>query len=191
MLRDLVVKNRSYRQFVESPRVTREKMAEYVELARFAPSSVNIQPLKYRLVSDPVECTALFPLTGWARALPEFPGPAEGHRPTGYVLICHDTEIAPNAARFDRDIGIVAQTIMLRAVEDGFGGCMIGNFNPEKVAALLGVDERYKPCLLLALGVPGEEIILEDAKPGQSVSYYRDEQYIHHVPKRTLDEVLL
>ena len=191
MFKDLVVKNRSYRKFMETPRITREQMASYVDTARFAPASVNIQPLKYRLVSDPAECAALFPLTGWARMLPDFPGPAEGHRPTGYVLICCDTQLAENVARFNRDIGIAAQTIMLAAVADGFGGCMIGNFSPEKVAALLRLDARYVPCLILALGVPGEEIILEDAQPGGSVKYYRDEQDVHHVPKRTLDEILL
>lgn len=191
MLKDLVVKNRSYRQFIETPRVTREQMERYVEIARFAPASVNIQPLKYRLISDPAECDALFPLTGWARMLPDFPGPSEGHRPTGYILICCDTAIAQNVARFDRDIGIVAQTMMLAAVEEGFGGCMIGNFPDEKVAQLLQLSPQYAPCLLLALGVPGENIILEDAKPGDSVKYYRDEQDVHHVPKRTASELIL
>ena len=191
MLKDLVIRNRSYRRFDESRRVTREQLESYVETSRFCPASVNIQPLKYRLISDPAECDALFPLTAWARMLPDFPGPPEGHRPTGYIVICSDSELAPNAARFAKDIGIVAQTMMLAAVEDGFGGCMIGNFSPEKVSELLRLDQRYVPCLILALGTPDEEIILEDAAPGESVKYYRDENDVHHVPKRTLDEILL
>ena len=162
MFKDLVVKNRSYRKFMETPRITREQMASYVDTARFAPASVNIQPLKYRLVSDPAECAALFPLTGWARMLPDFPGPAEGHRPTGYVLICCDTQLAENVARFNRDIGIAAQTIMLAAVADGFGGCMIGNFPALDLQQALELPQTIAPMLVVALGKPDETVVLTE-----------------------------
>lgn len=191
MIKDLAIRNRSYRRFDESRRVTREGMIDWVDATRYAASSINFQPLKYLVIDQPEDCAALFPLTGWARRLPDYAGPPEGYRPTGYIVICCDLTIAESVQRFDRDIGIAAQTIMLAAVEAGFGGCMIGNFPKQSVANLLKLPEHLPPCLILALGAPGEEIILEDAAPGADIGYYRDADFVHHVPKRTLEEILL
>ena len=49
MLRNLVLKNRSYRGFDESVRISRETLEGFVDCARLCPSSVNKQPLKYFL----------------------------------------------------------------------------------------------------------------------------------------------
>lgn len=152
---------------------------------------MNIQPLKYRLVADPEICSRLFPLTAWARLLPDYPGPGEGERPTAYVVICCDQQVAPNVVRFAKDVGIVAQTIMLSAVEAGFGGCMIGNFDPEKVSAVLALPENCVPCLILALGKPAEEILLEPVGKNGKTAYYRDKAGLHHVPKRNLEDILI
>ena len=55
MIKDLLKKSRSYRGYDESYQVTREQLTELVDCARYAPSSVNLQPLKYRLVCGGVE----------------------------------------------------------------------------------------------------------------------------------------
>lgn len=191
MLKDLAIRNRSYRRFDESVRVTMEMLRDWTDAARYAAASVNIQPLKYRLIDDPATCDKLFPLTGWARLLPDYPGPPEGERPTGYVVICCDKAVAPNVERFAKDVGIVAQTIMLCAVEAGFGGCMIGNFKPDLVSEALDLPENCFPNLILALGKPAEEIILEPLGPEGKTAYYRDEADRHHVPKRSLEEILI
>ena len=52
MLKDLVLKNRSYRGFDESVSISRETLMEFVDCARLCPSSVNKQPLKYFLVYE-------------------------------------------------------------------------------------------------------------------------------------------
>ena len=191
MLRDLVRKNRSYRRFDETDRVTRSMLTEWIDIARFSPASVNIQPLKYELVTERSLCEKIFPLTAWAKALPNYAGPPAGHRPTGYILVCCDTDLAPNPDRFARDVGIVAQTILLAATEAGYGGCMIGAFQKDALAASLGLAARYVPCLLLALGKPDEPIVLEEAGDGDPVYYYRDSENVHHVPKRGLDQLIL
>ena len=190
-LLELVTKNRSYRGYDESVRLTEEQLLSLVELARFSASSVNLQPLKFLLVRDEAEVRRLQPLTGWARALPERHLPDEGHRPTSFIVICHDKRLAENAQRFWKDVGIVAQSMLLGAVELGFGGCMIGNFSPEKVMQAFDLPEHLVPQLILALGKPQETILLEDFQPGGSISYYRDEQDRHHVPKRTLEELII
>ena len=188
MLEELVLKNRSYRSFDESRRVSREELLRFVNLARLTPSARNRQPLVYRLVYTPEECAAVLPLTGWAGLL-KIKLPPEGHAPTAYIVICCDTEIAPNYENFLRDAGITAQTIMLAATEVGLGGCMIGSFNPEKLKETLGIAAKYRPMLVLALGKPDEKIELKTAENGD-INYYREDG-VHYVPKRRLEDIII
>ena len=54
----------------------------------------------------------------------------------------------------------------------------------------MGIGEQYLPNLILALGKPDEMIALETAKDGD-IGYYRDENNLHHVPKRSLKDILI
>ena len=141
MLKDLVLKNRSYRGFDESVRISRETLEGFVDCARLCPSSVNKQPLKYFLAWEPEEVEKVQGLTKWARALPEMVLPHPGKRPTGFVVICQNKRIDENLNRYQKDVGIVAQTMLLAAVEQGLGGCMIGNFQAGEVMEVLGLPE--------------------------------------------------
>ena len=184
----LIVRNRSYRRFDQSRLMERETLRRLVDIARRTPSAANRQPLKYLLLNHVDTCVRLFPYLGWAGALKDWPGPAEGERPTAYIIILCDTHISKNAGC---DHGIAAQSILLAAVEKGFGGCMIGTVQRDGVRKEFGIPERYEILLVVALGVPAEKCILEDMEPGASTDYYRDAQSVHHVPKRPLDEVIL
>lgn len=186
----LVKANRSYRGFDESVKVTRAQLEQLVEYARFCPSSVNFQPLKFYLSCDAATNARLQPLTGWARRLKDIQLPHPGHCPTGFIVICYDNEIGSGAARFARDVGIVAQTMLLGAVAMGLGGCMIGNFVPQKVSEALALPAHLEPVLIVALGKPDETVVLTDAEDGK-VDYYRDEHDIHYVPKRPLAELII
>ena len=190
MIKDLVQKNRSYRGYDESRKVTREELVHLVECARLAPSSVNMQPLRYYLIHTQEELDLLQPLTNWARALPELTLPHPGHCPTGFVVICQDTNLNPSIPRFQKDIGIVAQTMLLAAVEMGLGGCMIGNYDAGKVKAALNLAENLAPVLIVAIGKPDETIVLTDVGPNGETNYYRDENDVHYVPKRSLVEMI-
>ncbi len=191
MILELSRKNRSYRAFDETKPLTRQQLAALVEPTRFCPSSVNMQPMKYYLSCTPEQNGRIFPLTRWARLLKDYDGPAEGQRPTGYIIVCVDENILPNTDRAKTDVGIVAQTIMLAAVEQGLGGCMIANFDKDALKAAISLPEKMFPALILALGVPAEEIILEEIADGESTKYYRDAEGRHHVPKRRLEDILL
>lgn len=188
MLKDLVKQNRSYRSFDGSFEITRETLLDLVDCARFTPSSINMQPFQYFLSYKPETNDIIYPLTAWARLLPGFEGPAEGHRPTAYIIVCTDTTIGPET-RFRTDVGIVSQTIMLAAAEKGFGGCMIGNYNPKKVSEALNLPENLIPSLILALGKPDETIIMTELEKGGNARYYRDENGQHYVPKRKLEDI--
>ena len=191
MLRDLVLKNRSYRGFDESVRISRETFGRVCGLRAALSSSVNKQPLKYFLAWEPDEVEKVQGLTKWARALPDMVLPHPGKRPMGFVVICQDKRIDENLNRYQKDVGIVAQTMLLAAVEQGLGGCMIGNFQAGEVMEVLGLPEEIRPLLIVAFGKPAEEIHLVDVPEDGNTNYYRDENDVHYVPKRTLADELL
>ncbi len=191
MIYDLVKKNRSYRGYDESVKVSRETLEELVECARLSASSVNRQPLKYFLACDEETVALVQKETHWAKGLPELTLPHQGKYPTAFIVICQDDRIDPNLNRFQKDVGIVAQTMLLAAVEKDLGGCMIGNFKAGSLSETIGLDEHIHPLLVVAIGKPDEEIRLVEVGEGGSVDYYRDEKDIHYVPKRSLAEELL
>ena len=189
MLYDLLIKNRSYRRFDEIFEVTSDLLFELVELARITPSSVNWQPLRFALINDREINAAIFDNLAWAGLLKDWKGPEEGERPSAYVVILTDTTVAKN---MKTDVGIVAQTIMLGAVEKGLGGCMIGSVNRENVYDILKVDrERYTIDLVLALGKPAETVKIVDLPDDGCTNYYRDDNGVHYVPKRSVDDLIV
>ena len=189
MIKDLMIKERSYRSFDESVSIDRETLVGFVKNARLIPSSVNLQPLKYKICNTKSECDTMLSLTKWAALIKDCEIPPKGHAPTAYIVICIDKNISDRPI-FDKDVGIAAQTIMLSAVEAGFGGCMIGNFEPSKVAEALKLPEGVVPALVLGLGKPDEDIVVEEIGEKGS-AYYRDQNGAHHVPKRSLEEILI
>lgn len=191
MLRDLVLQNRSYRTFDESNPVTREMLLEWVDNARLTPSAVNAQPLKYRLVDTKEGVEKVLPHTAWAGALKDITLPPEGKHPTAFVVICHDTTVRENPASSEKDVGIAAMTLLLSATEAGYGGCMIGAFNRDRVGEVLRIPEKYVPVLLVALGKPDELVFLTEPKDKDNVIYYRDDHNLHFVPKRKLEDILI
>jgi len=188
MLRDLIIKRRSYRQFYEEIAVEPETLREFVDLARLSSSAANLQPLKYILSYDPVRNALIFPHLAWAAYLEEWPGPAEGERPSAYIIIVGDTQIAQS---FGCDHGIAAQSILLGAAERGLGGCMIGAIDREGLRRVLDIPSRYEILLVLALGKPKETVVIETVGPAGDVRYWRDNEGVHHVPKRPLADIII
>ena len=191
MIKDLVRKNRSYRGYDESRKITEDELKELVDTARVAGSAANLQPLKYRLVCSDAEVAKLNGITRWGKMLKDIELPHKGKYPTAYIVICVDTEITKTPENANTDIGIAAQTILLAAVEQGLGGCMIGNYEKAQAAEALALPERYVPQLIVAIGKPDETVVLTDTGEDGSVKYYRDANDVHYVPKRRLEDILL
>lgn len=186
MLQDLLKQNRSYRRFDESVKIPGDKLEDLVALTRWCASGRNAQPLKYRIVCDGDLCEKVFPHLSWAGYLTDWEGPAAGERPVAYLIQLLDTRITENCLCDD---GIQAQTILLGATEQGWGGCLIKAFKAQPLSEVLEIPGYMKILYVLALGKPAEEVVLEEMQEND-YKYWRDARGIHHVPKRPLSELI-
>jgi len=187
-LKDLILANRSYRRFDQNTSIPRETLLELINLARLSPSAGNKQPLRYILSFQADKNSWIFPLLSWAAYLKDWPGPAEGERPSAYIIILGDTRISPTILC---DHGIAAQSILLGATEKGLGGCIIASIKKDILRKELDIPEHLDILLVIALGKPREKVKLEEVKDDGDIKYWRDEQGVHHVPKRSLEEIIL
>lgn len=187
MIKDLILKNRTYRRFYQNEKITIGQLREWVDLARNSASARNAQPLKYILCTDKTFCASVFETLGWAGYLTSWPGPEEGERPSAYIIMLSDHSIPGN---YLCDDGIATQSILLGAVEAGFGGCIIYSVDRKRLREILNLSEQFEIIQVLALGKPKEIVVLEEMKNGE-VKYWRDEDQTHHVPKRSIDEIIV
>jgi nitroreductase len=187
MIKDLILKNRSYRRFYQSEKISTRQLRKWVDLARNSASARNGQSIKYILCTDESFNAKIFELLAWAGYLTTWPGPEEGERPSAYIVLLNDTLIT---GKYFCDDGIAMQSILLGATEDGYGGCIIHSVNRDKLREVLQLSEQYEILYVLALGKPKETVILEEMKDGVT-KYWRDEDQVHHVPKRALEEIIL
>mgnify|MGYP005843611579 CR=1 FL=1 len=188
MLKDLILHNRSYRRFYQDVPLSRETLKELIDLARLSASAANRQPLKYYLSCQPEINACIFPHLAWAGYLKDWGGPKEGERPSAYIIVLGDKTISQD---FGCDHGIAAQSILLGAVEKGLGGCIIGSVRRNELAQALNLPDRYEILIVIALGKPKEQVVIETVGADGNIKYWRDEQGVHHVPKRSLDEVII
>jgi len=188
MFSELVLKNRSYRRFDQKQPIPRETLVDLVKLARISPSPSNLQGLKFWLVSEEAECEAIFQNLKFGGYLKTWGGPPEGEKPTGYIIILGDTEIKPT---FEVDAGIAAQTMLLGAVDKGYGGCMLKSFKRDGLQQLKALPHNLEIVLVIALGKPVETCVIDEFDPEKGIEYFRDQDGVHHVPKRSMDELIV
>jgi hypothetical protein len=67
---------------------------------------------------------------------------------------------------------------------------MVGAIQREELRKALSIPERYEILLVLALGKPAEQVCLEEVAGDGNIHYWRDSQGVHHVPKRSLEDIL-
>ncbi len=180
--------NRSFRKFKESQSIKEKHLRKLVNLVRQSASMANLQPLKFILSCSAKKNQLIFPALSWAGYLKEWVGPEEGERPSAYLILLGDTELAKS---FQYDAGIASQSITLGAVEMGLGACVIGSIKRNVLRETLSIPEQYEILLVIALGKPVEEVQIVDLRPDGDVKYWRDSSDIHHVPKRSLEDLIL
>lgn len=184
---DLLKQNRSYRRFCQEVPVEKEHLRLMIEAARLSPSSRNIQPLKYYISDRPELNEQIFPSLAWAGYLTDWAGPAEGERPSAYIIQLLDKNISATPSC---DPGITAQSILLQATELGYGGCIIASVKREAVQKLLRLPGHLEIIHVIALGKPREQVVIDDLADNE-YKYWREADGTHHVPKRTLQELIL
>ena len=188
MIGDLVKANRSCRRFHEDYPVDLKTLEELVDLARLSASGANLQPLKYILACQPRINAEIFSCLSWAGYLKDWPGPDPGERPAAYIVILGDTTIRKD---FGVDQGIAGQSMLLGAREKWLAGCMLATIDRKRLRKILNIEAHLKILLVLAIGKPKEEIVIETVGPDGSIRYWRDSQGVHHVPKRPLQEIVV
>jgi nitroreductase len=188
MISELIRKCRSYRRFYQEISMNIADLHEMVDNARLSASARNAQSLKYIISNNKNYNEKIFPCLAWAGYLKEWPGPIEGERPSAYIIMLNDSEISNN---YFCDHGIAAQSILLTAVEKGFGGCILAAIQREKLCEELKIPKRYEILQVIALGKPKETVVIDSLENGGDYKYWRDENQVHHVPKRNLKDIIL
>ena len=184
----LVREARTCRRFVEGEPLSVHDLEWLVDCARLSPSARNAQVLRFILVTKGPVLDELFRLTRWAGALKEAGTPGPGERPTAFIAITAPKEGA-NLAPFDA--GIASQTIQLAATTRGWGCCIIYSVDRAAAAPLLKVPAGLDIPLVLGLGVAKEERVIAEMPESGSFTYWRDNAGVHHVPKRSVAELVI
>lgn len=188
MIADLVKVNRTCRRFDEQHKIGPATLLELVDLARLSASAANLQPLKYILSCAPDTNSKIFDCLKWAHYLKGWAGPGPGERPAAYIIMLNDTRISKE---LDCDHGIAAQSILLGAREKGLAGCMLAAVNRPKLSSILDIPMPLEIKLVIAIGSPKETVVLDELNATGDIRYWRDEDQVHHVPKRRLADIVV
>ncbi len=184
-IKELIEKNRSYRRFLQAEKPSEQQLLTMINSARLSASAGNLQRLRFTPIADEARCNKIFECLAFAAYFGTW-RPSDDEKPTAYIVIWSETEPDTNLAI---DTGISAQSVLLTARELGFGGCMFRSIKKKELTEALCKD-GYVPILVIALGKPSEEVMITDAKGG-NIKYFRDENSVHCVPKRSLDDIII
>ena len=187
MIYDLLLRTRTIRHFKRDCAPTRSELEKLVRCARLVPSAANRQRIRYAfLLGDAAD--AAFRSVAFAGYLPPEKRPGYEDRAPAYVVLMSDLQ-NPDT-HVSMDIGIAAQAVVMAARELGYGACMIRSFKQSEIAALVGDTPDLYPNLVIALGADNEEATVVDIKDGD-IKYYKDENDVNVVPKRTVSELIV
>jgi len=180
----LLKRNRSYRGYDPAKPITEATLREIVKVTTLVASGMNAQRLRFRLI--PTEKAVLVhPLITLGAALPQEHLPHPGTEPQGYIVVCAE---GGHSKIVDIDLGIAAQSMLLKAVDMGLNGIMVLNFKPEELKQAL--DLPLEPLMVIGIGKGAERIFLTQAQSGGSLNYYRKDG-VHFVPKLSVDDVIV
>lgn len=180
----LLHRNRSYRGFSAAVDVSEAQLRELVGVVPLVASGMNRQALRFRLVTG-ADAALVHPLVKLGAALPEEHLPHPGMEPKAYIVVC---SAVPEDKVVDMDLGIAAQSILLKTTEMGLGGIFILNFRREALQEALGLS--LEPLAVLGLGKPAETVFLVPGASPDALTYYRKDG-VHYVPKLSVDQLII
>ena len=180
----LLRRNRSYRGYDPSRVVTEDDLRKIVEVSTLVPCGMNRQARRFRLVTEE-ESDKVLPRIKLGAALPELHLPFPGTEPRAFIVIC---ATVPESPVIDMDLGIAAQSMLLKAVEMGLNGIFIRNFPPDALREALALP--LVPLAVIAIGKGAENIYLKPVSAGEPLDYYRKDG-VHFVPKLKVEELII
>lgn len=143
---------RSIRKY-KSKEVPLSLIGEMIDLARFAPSSGNLQNWKFIVVTDLGKRQQIADACleqGWMIDAPV------------HIVVCNDyNDAKTHYGKLGKLYSIqncanVAFGIMLAAYEYGLGSCWVGAFDNEAVQRILEIPEEMDPEIIITLGYADE-----------------------------------
>ena len=183
-LNQLLVRNRSHRGYDIHRVVGNEELRRIVNVNTRIASARNQQCLRFRMVTHE-EAHKVLPLIKLGGALPELHLPTQGSEPQAFIIIC---STIPEDRWVDIDLGISAQSMLLKATDMGLNGICIGAFNAAKLTDALALP--YPPLLIIAIGKGTDNIQLTEIAASDSHVYYRTSG-THYVPKVQLTDLII
>ncbi|RJS84817.1 nitroreductase [Candidatus Bathyarchaeota archaeon] len=183
MIYEKIVSRRTVRKYLQKE-VPEEILKKCVDAARLSPSAMNLQPLKYIIVNDEKLLKPVFSTLRWAGYLPEYQ-PSEDEMPRAYIVILLDKNISEHSGH---DAGIAAMSISMVAYDEGLGSCILGSVDREKLRKILKIPENLRIILVISLGYPAEQPVVEEMRDGD-IKYWLDENGVLHVPKRKFKDI--
>ncbi len=180
----LLLRNRSYRGYDSGFKVRADQLRRIVEVNTKIPSARNQQVLRFRMVTAE-EADKVLPHIRLGGALPQLNLPFPGTEPNAFVVIC---STVAESRYVSIDIGISAQSMLLKAAEMGLNGICIGAFDREKITQALELP--LEPLLIIAIGRGIENIKLTEIGAEEEHNYYRNNG-THYVPKVRAEELII
>lgn len=145
-----IVKRYSVRRFSPEP-VIPERLASVLEAGRVAPSAKNRQAWRFIVVDDPA----------LKRRLQDAAFGQEHIGSAGAVIALCTTNVdyrMPNGQlSYAVDISVAASFMMLQAVHEGLGTCVVTMYDEPEVAEILSVPHSMRVVMMLLVGKPADQ----------------------------------
>jgi nitroreductase len=182
---EIALKRRSIRRFKKKA-VPFSILKKLVDAARLAPSAANLQPCEFVVVDNKETAGKIFPHLKWAGYIRPRGNPPAGKEPAVYIIVIINEKKKPMCP--EADAAAAVENILLVAEDEGLGSCWIGAIDKAGVKKVLNIPEYCEVKYVVALGYPDEKSQVEKVK--NSIKYWKDENGLFHVPKRSLKETL-
>ncbi len=159
---DLVRERYSCRRY-QPVSVEQEKLDYIMECVRLAPSAVNRQPWKFRIVSSEAERADLCQCYAhrWFATAPV----------VIIASILHDEEWvrADGKHHGDIDLAIAVEHLCLAATEQGLATCWVCNFDADRCRQLFSLPDNEEAAVLIPLGYAADEAREKKRKPLEEI----------------------
>ena len=148
---ELVKARYSARQYSNRP-IETAKLNYIMECVRLAPSAVNFQPWRFRIVTDITTLKTLQQCykREWIATAPCIIVACADHSESWHRR-------ADNKDHADIDIAIAVEHLCLAATEQGLGTCWVCNFDVTQCSEALGLTAHLEPVALIPIGYPSAQ----------------------------------